>query len=77
MSDPITRLGNLMNRIVTWLNTALALLILGLIVAYAWVVLPLTFACFAGFLLVLWLVCNVPYYLFQGLLWLRRRLLRD
>lgn len=48
-----------MTRIISALNLILALFVIALVIAYASIVIPISLACFAGFILVLWLYAHL------------------
>ena len=49
----------MLNRIISACNLILALFVIALIIVYASIAIPITLACFVGFILILWLYAHL------------------
>lgn len=65
-----------MNRILNALNLILALFLIAMVIAYASIVIPISLACFVGFLLVIWLYAHLVDATHVAYRWIVRKLQR-
>ncbi|OWZ90375.1 hypothetical protein B9J07_27695 [Sinorhizobium sp. LM21] len=63
----------MLHRIISVLNLLLALLVIALVLAYASIVIPISLACFAALLLVLWLFAHVVDGVFIVSRWINKK----
>jgi hypothetical protein len=64
------------SRLLHFLNCVVTFLVIGFVIFYASVIVPVVLSCFVGALLVLWLICNAPWYaceVYKGFMKWRRR----
>ncbi|MBD9511605.1 hypothetical protein IB265_33155 [Ensifer sp. ENS10] len=62
----------MLHRVISALNLILALLVIALVLAYASIVIPISLACFASFLLVLWLFAHLVDGVFIVSRWIKK-----